>query len=213
MGYAWHVVSGGETFAVRPMRAGDATPLERFSASVGGPYRPEDAAAVAAMHRRAARAQATGDRWAPLPVGERSSPEAAHLAFWLAVVGTPPADEIIGTVGLRRVGSAATTAADTVEHSGLSPAQLGAPPPRVGEVRRLRVAPAWRRRGVATALIRALIDWSVRHHLASLVLNTTSAQGPALALYASLGFEEVGRSYLGIYELVWLRLLIRAAAD
>jgi len=122
-------------------------------------------------------------------------------------------EEIIGTVGLRRVGSAETSAADTAEHSGLSAVQLGAPAPRVGEVRRLRVAAAWRRRGVATALLRELIDWAARHQLASLVLNTTSAQGPALALYARLGFQEIGRSYLGEYELVWMHLLVQAAAD
>jgi len=151
-------------------------------------------------------------RTAELPAAEHSSPEADHLAFWVAVVGGQPVEEIIGTVGLRRVGSAETSAADTAEHSGLSEVQLGGPAPHLGEVRRLRVAPAWRRRGVATALMRVLIGWAARHQLSSLVLNTTSAQGPALALYASLGFQEIGRSYLGVYELVWMRLLLPAAA-
>jgi hypothetical protein len=36
----------------------------------------------------------------------------------------------------------------------------------------------------------------------SLVLNTTSAQLAALALYRGLGFREIGRSYLDVYELV-----------
>ena len=42
--------------------------------------------------------------------------------------------------------------------------------------------------------------------LGGLVLNTTAAQLPALALYRSLGFREIGRSYLDVYELVWMRL-------
>jgi hypothetical protein len=51
-----------------------------------------------------------------------------------------------------------------------------------------------------------LISFSATDGLRSLVLNTTSAQPPALALYASLGFREIGRSHLDVYELVWLRL-------
>jgi len=38
----------------------------------------------------------------------------------------------------------------------------------------------------------------------SLVLNTTAAQIPALAFYRRIGFQEVGRSYLGAFELVWM---------
>ena len=79
----------------------------------------------------------------------------------------------------------------------------------MGEIRRLRVALEWRRRGVATALTRQLITASVdSFRLRSLVLNTTSAQIPALALYRQLGFQELGRSYLGAFELVWMHLQI-----
>jgi ribosomal protein S18 acetylase RimI-like enzyme len=70
----------------------------------------------------------------------------------------------------------------------------------VGEIRRLRVA---------TALTRQLIAVSVESlRLRGLVLNTTSAQIPALAFYRRLGFQELGRSYLGSYELVWMHLQI-----
>jgi len=44
------------------------------------------------------------------------------------------------------------------------------------------------------------------HRLSGLVLNTTSAQIPALAFYSRFGFQELGRSYLGAYELVWMYL-------
>jgi ribosomal protein S18 acetylase RimI-like enzyme len=43
------------------------------------------------------------------------------------------------------------------------------------------------------------------HAFRALVLNTTSAQLPALAMYRRLGFTEVGRCFLGPYELVWMQ--------
>ena len=38
------------------------------------------------------------------------------------------------------------------------------------------------------------------------VLNTTTPQRPAIALYKRLGFREAERTFLDKYELVWLRL-------
>jgi ribosomal protein S18 acetylase RimI-like enzyme len=61
---------------------------------------------------------------------------------------------------------------------------------------------------VATALMRELMSFSAKDGLRSLVLNTTAAQLPALSLYAGLGFREIGRSYLDVYELVWMQLLL-----
>ena len=71
---------------------------------------------------------------------------------------------------------------------------------------RLRVDPEWRRRGIASALTRELMTFSAQaeHAFRALVLNTTSAQLPALALYSKVGFGEVGRCFLGAYELVWM---------
>jgi ribosomal protein S18 acetylase RimI-like enzyme len=77
--------------------------------------------------------------------------------------------------------------------------------PDVGEVRRLRVDPEWRRRGVGDALMRRLMEFAEESGLRVLVLNTTSAQGPALRLYGKLGFVEVGRTWIDVYELVWMR--------
>ena len=54
--------------------------------------------------------------------------------------------------------------------------------------------------------MRELISWSARSGLRTLMLNTTAAQLPALALYRGLASREIGRSYLDVYELVWLCL-------
>jgi GNAT superfamily N-acetyltransferase len=197
------------SFAVRPYRATDATHVARLYASVANPYRPEDADHELSMQRRARRAQATGERWSPLIAEESNVEEEAHLAFWVATTMNRRPNELIGTLGLRRVGDEQTVRSDTAEWSGLPAIGDWIASGTVGEIRRLRVAHEWRRRGVATALTRALIASSVEsHRLRGLILNTTSAQIPALAFYGRFGFQELGRSYLGTYELVWMYLTL-----
>jgi GNAT superfamily N-acetyltransferase len=197
------------SFSVRPYRAADATRVERLYASVTSPYRTEDAGHVLVMQRRARRAQAAGERWSPPSADEAYVDEQAHLAFWVAVAVNCTQAEAIGTLGLRKVGDEHTAWSDTAERSGLPAIKDWIASGDVGEIRRLRVAYEWRRRGVATALTRALIAWSLESlHLRGLVLNTTSAQIPALMFYRRLGFHEMGRSYLGAYELVWMHLAL-----
>ncbi|MDQ6673142.1 MAG: GNAT family N-acetyltransferase [Chloroflexota bacterium] len=196
-------------FSVRPYRAHDAAQVERLYASVANPYRQEDADNVLAMQRRALHAQEAGDRWSPLKTDEPDVGEQAHLAFWVAVATSETDEEVIGTLGLRRVGDEETARSDTAERSGLPSIGQWISSGDVGEIRRLRVALEWRRRGVATALTRHLTTASVESlRLRSLVLNTTAAQIPALAFYRRLGFKELGRSCLGAYELVWMHLQI-----
>jgi ribosomal protein S18 acetylase RimI-like enzyme len=196
-------------FSVRPYRAQDAAKVERLYVSVANPYRQEDADNVLSMQRRALRAQEAGDRWSPLRTEEPNVGEQAHLAFWVAVSTNGADEDVIGTLGLRRVGDQETARSDTAERSGLPSTGDWVSRGAVGEIRRLRVALEWRRRGVATALTRQLIAVSVESlRLRGLVLNTTSAQIPALAFYRRLGFQELGRSYLGSYELVWMHLQI-----
>jgi ribosomal protein S18 acetylase RimI-like enzyme len=196
------------SFSVRPYCADDATQIERLYESVSNPYRSEDAEHVLAMQRRALSAQAAGERWTPLVADESYVGEQAHLAFWVAVAMNGMPNELIGTLGLRRVGDKQTVRSDTVERSGLPAIDHWIASGDVGELRRLRVAYEWRRRGVATALTRHLIAAIDSLGLRSLVLNTTAAQIPALAFYRRLGFQELGRSYLGAFELVWMHLQV-----
>ncbi|MFT4148714.1 MAG: GNAT family N-acetyltransferase [Paracoccaceae bacterium] len=57
----------------------------------------------------------------------------------------------------------------------------------------LEVAPAFRRRGAARHILRAAACWAQDNGAATFSLVVTSANAPALALYASLGMEVVGQ--------------------
>jgi GNAT superfamily N-acetyltransferase len=63
--------------------------------------------------------------------------------------------------------------------------------PGVVEVKRVFVAPAFRRRGLAQALVSALEDGARRVGHRAVVLNTGMRQPEALALYAALGYRPV----------------------
>ena len=56
---------------------------------------------------------------------------------------------------------------------------------------------------------RKAIEWSRDSGFRTIVLNTTSAQKPALGLYRKLGFREAARSFLGEFELVWFELSLK----
>jgi ribosomal protein S18 acetylase RimI-like enzyme len=200
-----------EVFRVRRLRLEDELQLQALYARTRNPYREEDAAAVSA-HHRAEQAREAGYLWSVLPGEVHHVPDGEHHAFWVAEPLENGSAEIIGTVGLRVVGDSHTADVGTVEFSGLLSADEWVDNARVGEVRRLRVSPQRRRLGVGTALMCELISFSARDGLRSLLLNTTSGQLPALALYASLGFREIGRSYLDVYELVWMHLTLPAVS-
>jgi ribosomal protein S18 acetylase RimI-like enzyme len=74
----------------------------------------------------------------------------------------------------------------------------GAP---AGGVRQLGVVPAWRRRGVATALLVAALRAFRAEGLARAVLEVNVNNPEARQLYAGLGFEEVGR--FTVYTKPW----------
>jgi ribosomal protein S18 acetylase RimI-like enzyme len=168
-----------------------------------GPYRPEDQSAVQEMFARASEAERTRDRWVPLAPAADSldAIEQSYLAFWVAVAaGHQDAEELVGMVGVRRCG------VDMTGLGGFPIALEWQKRGNVAELLSLRVAPERWRSGIGRQLTQTVIDWSHDHGFRSLVLNTTAAQAPALALYRRLGFREVGRSFVGRYELVWLEL-------
>ncbi len=54
------------------------------------------------------------------------------------------------------------------------------------------VHPGFRRRGIARALVRYLIDAAVKNHAEFITLEVRRSNDDAVALYAGLGFEPVG---------------------
>lgn len=52
--------------------------------------------------------------------------------------------------------------------------------------------PAAQRQGLASGLIRALLERASRHHIAQVLLEVRRSNLPAIGLYISHGFEQVG---------------------
>ena len=61
-----------------------------------------------------------------------------------------------------------------------------------GTLEKIAVAPAFRRQGVAEAILGAYIRFG-QAHLAFLTLEVRESNAPAIALYEKLGFQTVGR--------------------
>lgn len=61
-----------------------------------------------------------------------------------------------------------------------------------GTLEKIAVAPAFRRQGVAEAILRAYLRFGASH-LAFLTLEVRESNAPAIALYEKLGFQVVGR--------------------
>lgn len=57
----------------------------------------------------------------------------------------------------------------------------------------LAVAPAYRRKGVAQALVNALVEHLQSKQVIALLLEVRVSNEPAIALYGKMGFEQVGR--------------------
>lgn len=116
-----------------------------------------------------------------------------YLAAWVAVDPAGGAEPIVGMVGVALPDPA--LAGDVFrELQGLV------------QLRRMRVAPEWQRRGVGRRLTETVIDWAASSGAQALVLETTAQQAAALALYRRMGFRELARSIHGQHELVWFEL-------
>jgi GNAT superfamily N-acetyltransferase len=154
------------------------------------------------MFARAQQAEQMHDeRWMPShDTGLYNIPN-TYSAFWIAeqIEAGPPL-ALVGTVGARPFWAGL----EMPRNSKLS--QDWQDRGDVVELCRLRVAPEVRRQGLGVRLCQTVIDWSRQKRHSTLVVNTTSAQIPALQLYKRIGFREVGLSFIEKYELVWLEL-------
>ena len=57
----------------------------------------------------------------------------------------------------------------------------------------LAVSPDYRRKGIGQALVNALVDHLQQNKVIALLLEVRVSNAPAIALYESMGFEQVGR--------------------
>ena len=61
-----------------------------------------------------------------------------------------------------------------------------------GEILRIAVSPAYKRKGVADAMMRALEIWAVSHGIKAVYLEVRADNEPAIALYKKNGFQVQG---------------------
>jgi ribosomal protein S18 acetylase RimI-like enzyme len=78
----------------------------------------------------------------------------------------------------------------------------------VGELKRLRVARDYQRRGIGEAITRALIAKAHELGFRRLILDTTRQQALAQALYEKLGFSENSRKTARGLEVVFYEMKI-----
>ena len=79
---------------------------------------------------------------------------------------------------------------------GVPAGMVGATEPSGGESELLSmwVSPGARGKGVADALVRAVVEWARRQGASSLALDVREANAHAIALYRRHGFQDVGPS-------------------
>jgi GNAT superfamily N-acetyltransferase len=83
----------------------------------------------------------------------------------------------------------------------------------VGEVKRMRVDPAFQRRGYARLILAGLEHRARELGYRELRLDTTIRQTAAQRLYASAGYREVGRGQLAGVEVVYFAKSLIQAID
>ena len=74
--------------------------------------------------------------------------------------------------------------------------------PGAAELHRMRVAPSRQRRGYGHSLLRKLEQQVAERGYEVLLATTSQSQPAAVAFYRDEGYQEVGRSTQGEYELV-----------
>ena len=192
------------TVTIRRMRPADEPQAEALWKGLS-PYRPGDEPEVEAMYERALGARDAGDsRWKSLEAMTSDDLPPSCLENWVAVVPSGRGgDRVVGTV---QVVSATSLSEMPADHPLSRELRLR---DDVAELRLMRVAEDMWRQGIGTRLAGVAIGWCRRHGIRTLVLNTTTPQKPAVGLYHKLGFREVGRTFLGRYELVWYGVELR----
>ena len=74
--------------------------------------------------------------------------------------------------------------------------------PGSAEIKRMRVAPGYQRKGLGRGLLQALLDEARERGYSRVVLDTTTVQVAAQRLYESAGFTEVGRRPIDSFTVI-----------
>ncbi len=72
---------------------------------------------------------------------------------------------------------------------------------KTGRLRRMRVTEAWRRRGLARALLDTAVEFCRESGYDRVILDTTEQQAPAHKLYEGYGFARTGERRIGPYRV------------
>jgi len=72
---------------------------------------------------------------------------------------------------------------------------------RTGRLRRMRVTATWRRRGVATMLLKVAENFCREQGYSRLILDTTEQQTAAHKLYENAGFARAGSRMMGQFRV------------
>jgi ribosomal protein S18 acetylase RimI-like enzyme len=76
----------------------------------------------------------------------------------------------------------------------------------VGEIKRMRVDPAYRRQGIAQTILTKLLEDAKRLGFQSLELDVSCELQPALALYQKAGFQTFKRGKMDGLATIWMRM-------
>ena len=74
--------------------------------------------------------------------------------------------------------------------------------PDTAEIKRMRVAPGYQRKGLGRGLLQALLGEAHERGYSRVVLDTTTVQVAAQRLYQSVGFTEVGRRPIDSFTVI-----------
>jgi ribosomal protein S18 acetylase RimI-like enzyme len=83
----------------------------------------------------------------------------------------------------------------------------------VGEIRRLRVHPDFRRRGIGTALVETAVRFCREENYLKVTLDTFMERGPALRLFEQFKFRHYRTKTFGEKELVYFYLDLYAGDE
>lgn len=143
----------------------------------------------------------------PQPWPEDMDRVAQHyVAFWVATEPLDVGEAVIGMAGLSDPTKfliqppAAESFLDIPDFVKFDASTL--------RLNRMRVAPERQGRGVGRLLTQTAIDWARARGCERLILDTTSDQEAAIALYEALGFQQRGRTSHGRWKIVWFELLL-----